>query len=137
MKNKQIQIPYRRSVVGVLFIIWGIVWLLFVDTPVFGSVLSGFFIIIGAVFFFYSFREVLQYRKTGEVKTRIDERVELNNLRASRRAFEFLCVSIAILITLVGSNLINEQVFVALTGPVFAIGAAIYILSYYIYERRG
>lgn len=137
MKDKQIQIPFRRSIVAVLFIIWGIICLLFIDTEILGKILSSFLIVFGTVFFFYSFREVLQYRKTGEVKTRIDERVETNSLRASRRAFEFLCISIAVLIVLVGSKLINEQVFVALMGPVFAIGAVIYILSYHIYERGG
>jgi len=134
MKNKQI--PFRRSIVAMFFIILGIAWLLFIETNILGKMLSSFFILTGVIFFFYSFREVLQCRKTGEVKTRIDERMELNSLKASRRAFEFLCVSIAISIILVGSKLINEHVFVAIIGPIFAIGVATYILSYHYYEKR-
>jgi Ca2+/Na+ antiporter len=137
MANKQIQIPFRRSVVALFFIIWGAVWLFFSGTGVPGNIFGGFFIIIGAVFFAYSFREVLQYKKTGEVKTRSDERSELSGLRASRNGFEFLLISTAILTALWGFKLINEIAFLALIGPVFAIGVAVYILSYYMHERRG
>jgi len=129
MANKQIQIPFRRSVVALFFIIWGAVWLLFSGTGVPGNIFGGFFIIIGAVFFAYSFCEVLRYKKTGEVKTRSDERSELSGLRASRNGFEFLLISTAILIALWGFKLINEIAFLALIWPVFAVGVAVYILS--------
>ena len=136
-KNKQTKIPFRKSIVALFFIIWGAVWLFFSGTGVPGNIVGGFFIVIGAGFFVYSFREVLHYKKTGEVKTRSDERSELSGLRASRNGFEFLLISTAILIALWGFKIINEIAFVALIGPVFAIGVAIYILSYYMHERGG
>ncbi len=126
----------RRGMVSVLFILWGIIWIIYGSGGIFGDILGGFFVIIGTLFFLHSLRELLLYKKTGEIKTRIDERAELNSLRASRKGFEFLLVAIGVLLASLGFKFINETVFTALMGPVFALGAMIYILSYYKYERR-
>jgi uncharacterized membrane protein len=134
MRDKNI--PLYRSLISSFFIIWGIVWVS-ISQDILGKVISSSFIIFGIIFFLYSLNEVLRYEKTGEVKTRIDERAELNSLKASRRAFEFLCISIAILIVLLGVRWINETIFASLIGPILAIGIVIYILTYYHYERRG
>ena len=135
MKNKNI--PLYRSVVSLFFIIWGIIWLLFLKTEILGKVISGFFIIFGITFFLYSIREISKYKKTGDVKIRIDERAKINNLKASRNAFEFIYISLAILIAFWGSGVIDEHIFAALTGPILAIGIVTYLLAYHIYEIKG
>jgi uncharacterized membrane protein len=134
MRDKNI--PLYRSLISLFFIIWGIVWV-FISQDILGKAISSSFVIFGIIFFLYSLNEVLRYRKTGKVKTRIDERVELNSLKASRRSFEFLYISIAILIVLLGVELINETIFASLMGPILAIGIAIYILTYSLYEKMG
>ena len=140
MVNKQIKVLY---ITGVWFIAWGIACLfLYGMGPVWkGELLTlligSSFIIVGTVYFSLALREILHYKKTGEVKTRIDERAELNSLRASRRGLQFLMFSMMILFLLRGFEIINDTIFVALTGPVFAIGSVVYLISYYVHERRG
>ncbi|MCZ7355474.1 MAG: hypothetical protein O8C66_13310 [Candidatus Methanoperedens sp.] len=68
-------------------------------------------------------------------ETLTDERSELNTLRASRTGFMFLYVSITVLFTLLGLKLINEMIFTALIGPVFAVASVLYVLLFYRYER--
>ena len=125
-----------RLLISSFFIAWGIVWV-FISQDILGKVISSTFIIFGIIFFIYPLNEVLHYKKTGEIKPRIDERAELNSLKASRRAFEFLCISIAILIVLLGVRWINETIFASLIGSILAVGIVIYILAYYHYERTG
>jgi hypothetical protein len=140
MVNKQIKILHAT---GVWFIAWGIACLfLYGMGPVWkGELLTlligSSFIIVGTVYFSLALREILHYKKTGEVKTWTDERAELNALRAFKNGFLFLNGSIAILLILWGFKIINDTIFVALMGPVFAIGSVAYLLSYYLYERRG
>jgi uncharacterized membrane protein len=95
------------------------------------------FLLVGAISVFRSLQEISRYKKNGEVKVRVDERAELNDLRASKRGFQFLLISIGLLIALWGAKIINDTAFVALMGHVFAIGCILYLLSYQVYERRG
>ena len=138
MKNKQIQIqiPFRRSIVAVFFVVWGFIWLFFSDTGPFDNIIGGFFIVFGAVFFFYSLREVLRYKKTGEIKIRLDERTEIDALRASRRGFEFLFVSISVLMALFIFRFIPEIIFVSLMGTAVGVGTMVYIISFIDTSRR-
>jgi MFS family permease len=64
-----------------------------------------------------------------------DERSELNLLRVSKAGFMFLYGSIAVLFTLLGLRLINEIIFTALMGPVFAVASVFYVLLFYRYEK--
>jgi len=77
------------------------------------------------------------YRRAGNVKIRIDEQVEMNALKASKNAFEFIYISLAILFAFLGIGIIDEHVFAIVTGPILAIGIVIYLLAYYLYEKRG
>jgi len=139
----QIQALYRKFITGSVFLVWGLACLFFYMTgPVwkgeFPILLIGpSFLLVGAISVFRSLQEISRYKKTGEVKVRVDERAELNDLRASKIGFQFLLISIGILIALWGAKIINDTVFVALMGPVFAIGCILYLLSYQVYERGG
>ena len=72
MKDKQIQIPFRRSIVAVFFILWGFIWLFFVDTGPFDDLIGFFFTVFGAAFLSHSLNEILQYKK--ERSIRVDEK---------------------------------------------------------------
>jgi hypothetical protein len=139
----QVQALYRKFITGSVFLIWGLACLFFYAVgPVwkgeFPILLIGpSFLLVGAISVFRSLQEISRYKKTGEVKVRVDERAELNDLRASKIGFQFLLISIGLLIALWGAKIINDTVFVALMGPVFAIGCILYLLSYQVYERRG
>ena len=119
----------------VFFILWGFIWLFFADTGPFDDLIGSFFIVFGAAFLFNSLNEILQYKKSGKIRTRIDERVKMNALRASRRDFKYLIISISVLIALFGFKFIPEIEFVSLTSTVIGIGAIINIFSFYRYEQ--
>ena len=134
MRNEKI--PLWRSGISLIFIIWGFIWLLFLKTEILGKVISSFFIILGMTFFIYSINEVFKYRRTGNVKIRIDERVKMNALKASKNAFEFIYISLAILFAFLGIGVIDEHTFTVITGPILTIGIVIYISAYYLDEIR-
>jgi uncharacterized membrane protein len=139
----QVQVLYRTFITSVIFLVWGLACLFFyVMGPVWKGelpviVIGSSFVVAGTISVFRNLQEILQYKRTGKVKVRVDERVELNILRASKRGFQFLLVSIGILFVLWGARIINDTAFVALMGPVFAVGSVLYLISYYVYERRG
>jgi hypothetical protein len=141
--DKQVRALYGEFIISLFIMAWGSLCLFFYSGgPVWkGELLTlligSSFIIAGTIFFSFAFRGILRYRKTGKMETRIDERAELNALRASRRGFQFFLVSMGILFLLWGCKVINDTIFVALTGPVFAIGSVVYVISYYVYERSG
>lgn len=135
MKTKDILL--RQGLVGIVFVLWGILWLALYYEETFGKMLSGFFIILGI---FMSIKTYSKWRRwkdsdipTDEALT--DERLELNQLRASRAGFIFLYVSVGVLGTLLGLRLINEIIFTALMGPVFAVASVLYVLLFYRYEK--
>jgi Ca2+/Na+ antiporter len=135
MKTKDILL--HQGLVGMVFVMWGILWLALYYEKTFGKALSGFFIILGI---FISIKSYSKWKKwkdsdipTDEALT--DERLELNQLRASRAGFIFLYVSVGVLGTLLGLRLINEIIFTALMGPVFAIASVLYVLLFYRYEK--
>ncbi|PKP61108.1 MAG: hypothetical protein CVT88_01005 [Candidatus Altiarchaeales archaeon HGW-Altiarchaeales-1] len=134
--NKQSQIPYRWAILGIFFTMCGVMWLYFrgaVSTPEY--LISGLLILLGTIIALYSLYEIIQYKRTGEVRIRIDERTELNTLKASKKGFIFLVASIAILIALLGFDIIDEQIFSSLIEVAFAAGFIIYMVSYYLHER--
>ena len=135
MKTKDVL--YRNFLTGIFFILWGMLWLALYYEDTFGKALSGYFIILGI---FISIKSYSKWKKwkdsdihTDEALT--DERYELNQLKASRAGFIFLYVSIGVLGTLLGLRLINEIIFTALMGPVFAVASVIYVLSFYRHEK--
>ncbi len=135
MKTRDILL--RQCLVGIFFILWGMLWLALYYENTFGKALSGFFIILGI---FMSIKTYSKWKKwknsdihTDEAIT--DERSELNLLRASRAGFMFLYGSITVLFTLFGFKLINEIIFTALMGPVFAIASVLYVMLFYRYEK--
>ncbi len=135
MKTRDILL--RQGLVGIVFVLWGILWLALYYENTFGKALSGFFIILGI---FISIKNYSKWKKwkdsdihTDEVLT--DERYELNMLKASRAGFIFLYISIGVLSTLLGLRLINEIIFTALMGPVIAVASILYVLLFYKYEK--
>jgi Ca2+/Na+ antiporter len=136
MKTREILL--RQGLVGVFFVLGGILWLAVYYENLLGKLLSGFFIILGI---FISIKTYSKWKKwkdsdihTDEALT--DERSELNLLRASKAGFMFLYVSITVLFTLLGLRLINEIIFTALMGPVFAVASVLYVLLFYRYQKR-
>ncbi|MCZ7382912.1 MAG: hypothetical protein O8C64_15255 [Candidatus Methanoperedens sp.] len=135
MKTRDILL--RQGLVGVFFVLWGILWLALYYENTFGKALSGFFIILGI---FMSIKTYSKWKKWKDSdihtdETLTDERSELNTLRASRAGFMFLYGSITVLFTLLGLRLINEIIFTALMGPVFAVASVLYVLLFYRYEK--
>jgi len=129
MKSRDIY--YRGCMIAVSFIIWGIIWLAFDYENNLNKLLSGFFIAFGLFMFIKYYYKL----KRGNEEILVDERSELNMLKASRIVLVFLAGSIAFLFTLLGLKLINEILFVALLSPVFGIALVSYALAYYRYER--
>jgi hypothetical protein len=137
MKTKDILL--RQCLVGVFFVLGGILWLAVYYENLLGKLLSGFFIILGI---FISIKSYTNWKKWKDSdihtdETLTDERYELNNLRASRAGFMFLYISIGVLGILLGLKLINEIIFTALMGPVFAVASVLYVLLFYRYEKDG
>ncbi len=135
MKTKDVL--YRNLFTGIFFLLWGMLWLALYYENTFGKALSGFFIIFGIFISIKSYRKWKRW-KDSEVhadEVLIDERSELNLLRASRAGFMFLYASISLLFALLGLRLINEIIFTALMGPVFAVASVLYVLLYYRYEK--
>ncbi len=125
---------YRNFFMGIIFVLWGILWLALYYENIFGRALSGFFIVLG---FFISIQSYRKWKKGDYSEALTDERSELNTLRASRTDFLFLYVSVGILGALLGLRMINEIIFTALMGPVFAVASVLYVLSFYRYEKDG
>ena len=98
--------------------------------------MSGFLIIPGSLLLFYSLSE-FKNRRVGKVNIRHDERSERNRLKAAEVGFRFLFVSLLILILFNAMNIIDEIIFVAMTGPIIAIGVTLYYIGYYWFEQRG
>ncbi|MFW9904345.1 MAG: hypothetical protein ACFFFH_08445 [Candidatus Thorarchaeota archaeon] len=120
---------------GIVFILIGV--LMFVSSEnTFEKLLYGFLIVPGAFILLYSLRE-FKNRRDGRVIIKHDERSKINRLKGADWGFRFLFVSLAILILLNTVKLIDEIAFVALTGPIIAIGITIYYIGYYWFEQRG
>lgn len=135
MKTRDILL--RQCLVGVFFVLGGILWLASYYENTFVKALSGYFIILGI---FISIKSYSKWKKLKDSDTHTDEaltdeRLELNQLRASRAGFIFLYVSIGVLSTLLGLRLINEKIFTALMGPVIAVASILYVLLFYKYEK--
>jgi Ca2+/Na+ antiporter len=135
MKTKDILL--RQGLAGIVFVLWGILWLALYYENTFGKALSGFFIILGI---FISIKSYSKWKKWKDSdihtdETITDERSELNTLRASRAGFIFLYISVGVLGTLLGLRLINEIIFTALMGPVFAVASVLYVLLFYRYDK--
>ncbi|MCZ7403062.1 MAG: hypothetical protein O8C61_12635 [Candidatus Methanoperedens sp.] len=135
MKTRDIL--FRQCLIGIVFVLWGILWLALYYENTIGKVLSGLFIILGI---FISIKSYSKWKKwkdsdipTDEAFT--DERYELNMLKASRAGFIFLYISVGVLGTLLGLRLINEIIFTALMGPVIAVTSVLYVLLFYRYEK--
>ena len=135
MKTREVLL--RQGLIGIVFVLWGILWLALYYENTFGKALSGFFIILGI---FMSIKTYLKWKKWKDSdihtdETLTDERSVLNQLRASRAGFIFLYISIGVLGTLLGLRLINEIIFTALMGPVIAVASVLYVLLFYRYEK--
>ncbi len=98
--------------------------------------LGGFIIILGTSLVLYSFREFkLRHQNVSIINH--DERSITNRLKATDWSFRFLYISLTVLIVLNAMNLVNNIAFVALTGPIIAIGVSLQYFLYYWYDRRG
>ena len=123
------------ALIGIANILMGVFGFFLLEELLY-QVLSGFLIIPGTLILLYSFRE-FKHRRERKVIIKHDERSERNRLKAADLGFRFLFVSLLILILLNAMNVINEIVFVAVTGPIIAVGVTLYYLGYYWFEQRG
>jgi di/tricarboxylate transporter len=120
---------------GITLILMGVLGIITSENTL-DILLSGFFFIPGSWLLLYSFKEFKQ-RKTKGIIVRHDERSLKNRLKATDRSFRFLYISLMALIVLNAINFINNIAFVALTGPIIAVGISLQYFLYYWYERRG
>ena len=100
------------------------------------SLLNGFIIILGTSLLLYSFRKFKRRQENVSIISH-DERSITNRLKATDWSFRFLYISLMVLIVLNAMNLINSISFVALTGPIIAVGVSLQYFLYYWYEQRG
>ncbi|PWI47118.1 hypothetical protein CEE45_13355 [Candidatus Heimdallarchaeota archaeon B3_Heim] len=98
--------------------------------------LSGFIIILGTSLLLYSFREFKRRHENVSIISH-DERSITNRLKATDWSFRFLYISLMVLIVLNAMNLLNNISFIALTGPIIAVGVSLQYFLYYWYEQRG
>ncbi|PKP54064.1 MAG: hypothetical protein CVT90_02075, partial [Candidatus Altiarchaeales archaeon HGW-Altiarchaeales-3] len=135
MKNEQI--PYRGIIIGISFVIFGAICLLFFPKPdrlLYAT--SSLIIVVGIVMILRSLHEIFRYKKTGEIKIRIDERAELNHLKASRIGFLVFASLTTVILIVWSFELINEIHALYLFEVTFAAGLGLYAISYYLYERN-
>lgn len=123
------------ALLGIVFILIGVLMYL-TSEKMLEQLSYGFLILPGTFILLYSFRE-FKKRLEKEVVIKHDERSKINKLKGADWGFRFLFVSLAILILLNALNLIDEITFIALTGPIIAIGITVYYIGYYWFERRG
>ncbi len=123
------------ALIGISNILVGIFGLFLLGELLY-QVLSGFLILPGTLILLYSIRE-FKHRQGERRGIKHDERSERNRLQAADVGFRFLFVSLLILILLNALKVINEIIFVAVTGPIIAIGVTVYYLGYYWFEQRG
>lgn len=121
----------RQCLTGIFFALWGILWLALYYENLFGKLISGFFIIFGIFIFLRNYNKL---KKGDFEEILIDERMELNMLRASKKGFLFMLAATGFLLLLISLKIINEILFVALMGPVFAIASVLYVWTYHKYE---
>lgn len=122
----------RQCLTGIFFMLWGILWFALYYENLLGKLLSGFFIIFGLFIFIKNFQKL---KKGDYEEVLIDERTELNMLRASKKGFMFMLNATGFLLLLFGLKIINEILFVAFMGPVFAIASVLYVWTYRKYEK--
>lgn len=120
---------------GITLILMGVLGIITSENTL-NILLSGFFFISGIWLLLYSFKEFKQ-RKTKGIIVKHDERSVKNRLKATDRSFRFLYISLMALIVLNAINFITNIAFVALTGPIIAVGISLQYFLYYWYERRG
>ena len=122
----------RQCLTGIFFALWGFLWLALYYENLFGRLLSGFFIFFGTFIFVKNYNKL----KKGDLEEiLIDERMELNMLRASKKGFLFMLAATGFFLLLFGLRIINEILFVSLMGPVFAIASVLYVWTYHRYEK--
>jgi uncharacterized membrane protein len=137
MNNKQQKRVVRRLILGLLYIILGTGILFFVELNPLRQTIGFLFLFLGGLFLIHSWLSFVRYKKTGEFKPVLDERLELNSLKASRKGFVTLISLFAALMILKAFEVIDDTVFVSLTGPVFALGLIVYFVFYFYYEKVG
>ncbi len=137
MENKSMQVVFKRAIVAVFFIIFGAAVLLFIGPSAGSEIFGFFFLLVGGLFFIHSCLSYFRYKKTGEIKPVLDERLEMNSLKASRKGFVAIITLIATLMILKAFGIIDETIFVALIAPAFALSMLAYIAFYFYYEGMG
>ena len=122
-------------VLGITLILMGVLGIITNENTL-NILLSGFFFIPGSLLLLYSFKEFKRRQITGLI-IRHDERSVTNRLKATDWSFRFLYISLMVLIVLNAINFIDNIAFVALTGPIIAVGILLQYFLYYWYEQRG
>ncbi|MHA1968530.1 MAG: hypothetical protein ACW964_12080 [Candidatus Hodarchaeales archaeon] len=119
---------------GFSFILFGLL-VFFTKNNMIEQLSGGFIIIPGTLLLFYGFRDLRRYQ-SGIVVIKHDERSAKNRLKASDLGFRFYFASLSILILLNSLKVIDEIAFIALTGPIIAVGIILYYFGYYWFERN-
>ena len=123
------------TLLGVVLIFMGVLGL-FTSKNTNEILLGGFTIVLGTSLLLYSFKEFKRRNKNGSIISH-DERSITNRLKATDWSFRFLYLSLMVLIVLNAMNLVNNIAFIALTGPIIAVGVSLQYFLYYWYDRRG
>ncbi len=134
LKQKTFPLVIPILIGGVLILMGGL-GVYTSETPT-EILLNGLIIIIGTSLLLYSFREFKRRQENVSIISH-DERSITNRLKATDWSFRFLYISLMVLIVLNAMNLVNNMSFVALTGPIIAVGVSLQYFLYYWYEQRG
>ncbi|MFW9992781.1 MAG: hypothetical protein ACFFD4_12095 [Candidatus Odinarchaeota archaeon] len=135
MTEKKLTTDLVTSLLSIIFILAGVTGVILIEfVP--GKVISGSFIILGAILLYISARKI-KLSKSGEQEIFHDERSAINRLKAADIGFRFYFTAFSVMIFLYALDLFDEIIFVSLTGPVVAAGTVLYFYFYYSYERRG
>ncbi|MFH1225376.1 MAG: hypothetical protein V1676_06265 [Candidatus Diapherotrites archaeon] len=135
--EKEIKIVKRRAAVAGFFILFGIATIFFNPWGGIMDVFTFSFIFVGGFFLIDSAMRLMQCKKTGEVGFRIDERLEMNSLRASRKGFVVLVSFLSAMLVLSAFDVLWAIPFPAIVGPALALGVLVYFAAYVYYEKGG
>ncbi len=135
---KKLSLEIRKRIyylIPIIFISWGITWMI-ISNSFIGILFGSFFIIVGV---FISLRIVLdsRKRKKGILEVKVDERSLQNSLRASKKSYEFIIISLSIVILLHLINIVDDSIFISATVLILCFTMLIHLILFYYYERKG
>ncbi|ODS41898.1 MAG: hypothetical protein MSIBF_00605 [Candidatus Altiarchaeales archaeon IMC4] len=127
--KRNVQSRYLQVMMG-LFLITVDIFLSYYNNDSNDS--PGFLTLLGIIMVIYYGYEIIRYKRTGEIRIRIDELTELNRLRAIDVGFKFLTLSILVVMILSLEEKMGATETLYLIYAAFFVACLLFILFYYI-----